>query len=320
MEKRLHLFWPLTLIGAGVLWILIEMGRLPVENLWALTYLWPLLLVGAGVGLILRPYWRYAPALISAVVVVALFAGVIFAAQLGWNRVPDFTTGGAFFLGGSTERGSGHVITESRAVQGFSAIHISYPANFTIRQGSTESLSIEADDNVAASIRTQVTGDVLEIDYLRDHRVFVTPTRPVNISITVKDLKEISFDSAGSVAIQGLKTDALTTQLSGAGSITFDNLAVKSLITNLSGVGSVHASGTADTVDARVDGLGSLDAQNLRSQRATIMLDGMGNATVWAESDLTANISGVGSVNYYGAAQVTKNVSGLGNIHYMGAR
>ncbi len=319
MDRKLNPFWPLTLIGAGIIWILIEMGRLPVENLWALTYLWPLLLIGAGVGLILRPYWRYAPALMSAVVVAALFAGVLFAAQLGWNRLPDFTQG-VFFFSGSMQRGSGHIVTENRPVRGFTAVHLNYPANFTIRQGPSESLSIEADDNVAASIRTQVTGDVLEIDNLRDHNVYITPTRPVNITITVKDLKEINFDSAGSVTVQSLKTDTLTTLLDGAGSITFNNLTVKSLVANLSGVGSVHASGTADTMDARVDGLGSLDAANLHSQRATIMLDGMGNATVWVDSDLTANVSGVGSVNYFGSAQVTKNVSGLGNIHYSGAK
>ncbi len=319
MDRRLNVFWPLTLIGAGVIWILIEMGRLPAANLWALSYLWPVLLIGAGVGLILRPYWRYAPALMSVLIVAVLFLGVLFAAQLGWNRVPDFT-GGAFFFNGSTQRGSGHFITENRSVHGFTAIRIDYPANFTIRQGASEALSIDADDNVVASIRTQVTGDVLEIDNVRDHNVFITPTRPVNITITVKDLKEINFDSAGTVTVQGLNTDSLTMLLNGAGNITLNNLVVKSLVANLSGVGSLQASGTADSVDARVDGLGSFNAQGLHAQRATIVLDGMGSANVWVQSDLTATVNGVGSVNYYGSPQVTKSVNGVGNIHSMGAK
>ncbi len=320
MERRLNLFWPLTLIAAGVLWILIELGQLPVANLWALAYLWPLLLIAAGIGLILRSYWRYAGALMSAFVVAVLFLAVIFAGQLGWNHFPDYTLNGGSLFSGATQRGSGHIITESRPVRGFTAIHVSYPANITIQQGTTEGLTIEADDNVVASLRTQVTGDTLEIDNLRDHTIFVTPTRPVKITITVKDLKELRFDSAGTVTVEGLKTDSLTTLLDGAGTITFNNLTVKTFVANLSGVGSVQASGTADSLDARVDGLGSLNAQGLRSQRATVALDGMGSANIWVDQDLTASISGVGSVNYYGSPQVSKTVSGLGNINSMGTK
>ena len=319
MERRLQLFWPLTLIGAGVIWILIEMGKLPAANLWALTYLWPVLLIGAGVGLILRPYWRYAPAVMSGLGVIALFLGVIFAGQLGWNRFPDYTYSAGTFFNVSTERGSGHIVTENRPVQGFTAVHLDYPANFTIQQGASESLSVEGDDNVVSTVRTQVNGDVLEIDSQR-HNISINPTRPVKITITVKDLKEIHFTTAGTVMVQGLKTDSLTTLLDGAGTITFNNLIVKSLVANLSGVGSVKANGTADSMDVRVDGLGSLDANDLRAQRATVMLDGMGSANIWVDSDLTATVNGVGSVNYYGTPQVTRTINGVGSVHSMGAK
>src|SRR5512146_1278658 len=140
MERRPHLFWPLALIAAGILWILIQLGRIPVSNLWALTYLWPLLLVGAGVSLILRPYWRFAGAVISAVVIAILFLAVVFAGQIGWNRVPLIGADGGSFFFGATERGSGHVITETRNVTGFTAVRLAYPASVVIRQGTSESL------------------------------------------------------------------------------------------------------------------------------------------------------------------------------------
>lgn len=320
MERRLHLTWPLTLIGAGIIWILIEMGRLPVSNLWVIAYLWPLFLIAAGLGLILRPYWRYAGAVLSALTVVGIFLAILFAGQLGWNRFPDYTVNGVSMFAGANERGSGHIVTENRQVHGFTALHIDYPANYTIKQGSTEGLTIEADDNVVAVMRTQVTGGVLEIDSLRDHRVYINPTQPVKVTITVKDLKELSFASAGTVTINGLKTDSLTTLLDGAGTITLNNLNAKELVANLSGVGSLKASGTADTLDARVDGVGGLDAKDLHSNTATVSLSGMGSANVWADSSLTADVSGVGSVNYYGNPQVTKTVSGVGSVHSMGAK
>jgi hypothetical protein len=283
-------------------------------------YLWPLFLIAAGLGLILRPYWRYAGTVLSSLTVVGVFLAILFAGQLGWNHFPDYTINGISFFGGATERGSGHIITENRPVQGFTSIHIDYPAAFTIKQGAAEGLTIEADDNVVKAMRTQVTGNVLEIDSVRDHKVYINPTQPVKVTITVKDLKQLSFNSAGTVTVQGLKTDSLTTLLDGAGTITFDNLVAKMLVANLSGVGSVKANGAADTLDARVDGVGSLDAKELHSKTATIALSGMGSANVWVDSNLTANVSGIGSVNYYGNPQVSKTVSGVGNIHSMGTK
>ena len=56
MRNR-SLFWPFFLIAAGIVWLLIEMHTLPLENLWALMYIWPFLLMAAGVSLILRARW-----------------------------------------------------------------------------------------------------------------------------------------------------------------------------------------------------------------------------------------------------------------------
>lgn len=320
MERRLHLFWPLTFIGAGVLWILIQSGRVAVSNLWALTYVWPVILIGAGLGLLLRPYWQYAKPMISLLVVGALFLSVLFASQLGWNQPPGFALSGPIFLGGSGVRGSGHIVSEDRPVNGFSSIEISYPASTVIQQGTSESLSIEADDNVLPTIRTAVVAGVLEIDGVRDHQAYVIPTKPVKITITVKDLNKLSFSSAGETVIDGLHTEKLLTDLSGAGSMRMDNVELGSLDAELSGVGSLEASGAAKDLTVNVSGLGSFQGKQLHSQTASVQLDGMGSAEVWADSQLTARVSGVGSVNYYGNAQVTKSVSGLGSVQYMGAK
>ncbi len=320
MERRPTLFWPLTLIAAGVIWILIELGRIPVSNLWALAILWPFLLIAAGLGLIARPYWRYAGLLISVLVVLGLFLAVLFAGQFGWNHVPDRAFDSGVFFVSPSARGSGNVISQSRTLQDFAAIHVAYPAHVLIRQGSAEALTIEAEDNVVASIQTRVVNLVLEIDNVRDHNVVVVPTRPVNITITVKDLSELDFDSAGDITVQTLQADHLRAVLNGAGGMKFEGLSLKSLEANLSGVGSLEASGKVDTLDVRVDGMGSFEGAQLQSQNATVNLDGVGSANVWADGKLAANVNGLGSINYYGNAQVSKTVNGLGNVHYMGTK
>ncbi len=320
MERRLHLFWPLVLIAAGILWILINMHVIPGTNLWALTYLWPFLLVGAGLGLILRPYWRYASALMSVIVVAVLFLGVVFAPRLGWDRVPLESSSSGWFFAGPAQRGSGHVITQTRNVQDFTAITLNYPASVLIRQGAAESLRIEAEDNVAAALRTQVVDNVLQIDTLHDHLDFVAPTRPVKITITVKDLSELDFNSAGDITVEGLHTAALHTTLDGAGSIRLQDVQLETLDARLHGLGSLEASGTAQTLDVRVDGMGSFNGDKLRSQTATVSLNGLGSAQVWADGHLTAYVNGLGSVNYSGKADVEQAVNGLGSVNFTGSK
>jgi len=320
MERRLHLFWPLVLIASGAIWILINTRVIPASNLWALTYLWPFLLIAAGLGLILRPYWRYAGATMSLVVVGGLFLGVLFAAQLGWNRVPVEGPSGAWFFVPPNARGSGHVITQTRDVRDFTSIHVDYPAMVLIRQGTAESLTIEAEDNVVAAIRTQVVNHVLEIDSVRDHTVYLAATRPVNITITVKDLSDLDFNSAGDITVQGLHTTALRVTLDGAGSIRLEDVQLGSFDGRLQGVGSLQANGTAENLDIRVDGMGSFNGGELRSQSATVSLNGLGSADVWADRKLTADVNGLGSVNYSGNAQVTKSVNGLGTVNFTGSK
>ena len=58
--RHRSLFWPLTLIAAGVVWLLISLHVIPSENLWALTHIWPYVLIALGVGLLLGAQWRIA--------------------------------------------------------------------------------------------------------------------------------------------------------------------------------------------------------------------------------------------------------------------
>ncbi len=320
MERRLHLFWPLVLIAAGVLWILINMGRLPASNLWALAYLWPFLLIAAGLGLILRPYWSYAGAFLSLLSVAALFLGVLAAPSLGWNHAPLEGLDGGWIIGGSSVRGSGKVITQTREVKDFTAVHVDYPASILIRQGNAETFTIEAEDNVVAAIRTQVTNHVLEIDSVPGPRVYIAPTRPVKITITVKDLGDLDFNSAGDITIQGLQTQDLQVRLDGAGSIKLTDTKLGSLVASLQGVGSMQANGTVQDLTVNVDGMGSFNGPQLRSQVATVNLNGLGSADIWADDQLTASVNGMGSVNYSGGAQVTKSVNGLGSVNYKGSK
>src|SRR5512147_2453877 len=108
MERRRSLFWPLFLIAAGVIWLLVKSGTIPSANLWALAYVWPFVLIAAGVGIILRAFWRYAWVLMELVIIGGVVLAIFYAPQLGWANPSMFSL---FSIdepfSGPIERGSG---------------------------------------------------------------------------------------------------------------------------------------------------------------------------------------------------------------------
>jgi len=302
-----------------VIWLLVKSGTVPSANLWALTHIWPFLLIAAGLGIILRPYWKYTSIVLDVLIIGGALLAILYAPQLGWanpSMISMFNTSEPFF--GPGERGSGNVVTETRDVQDFRAIEVDYPAQVFIKQGATESLELEAEDNLLPGLKTQVKDGVLEIFYKSENGKHVNPTKTVRITIVVKDLSEAQLTSAGELTIEKLKTNSLDVSLSGAGNLKLADIVVKALSVSLSGAGSMTASGTADDLDMNISGFGDFKGKDLHTKKANVDISGAGSATVWVDDDLSAEISGAGSISYYGSASVTRQISGVGGVNHLG--
>ena len=314
-------FWPLVLIGAGVVWLLVELGRIPSANLWALAKLVPYLLLVLGVGLILRARWPTVYLVLSALIVAGMLLAVLFAPQLGWNAPPSWGWSWNNISAGGSVPGSGVIAAESRPLPDFDSVTVNYPAEVVIEQGQTPSATIRADNNLLAQIGTRVAGGVLTLDNTEPNwSKRVNPSQPIQITLTAKDLQDIQFPSAGSLRVDNFKTKGLRISVSGAGDITLIGLNASSLNLDMSGAGSVHASGQTSALTADISGLGSFEGKDLAAQTAQVGISGTGSATVWVLDQLNAHISGLGSVNYYGSPQVLRDVSGLGSVNGLGSR
>jgi hypothetical protein len=319
MEQKRSLFGPLLLVAVGVIWLLVKSGTVPSANLWALTHIWPFLIIAAGLGLILRSYWKYTSVVLDVLIIGGAVLAILYAPQLGWanpSMISMFNNGEPFF--GPGEPGSGKVLTETREVSNFRALEVDYPAQVFITQGAKESLELEAEDNLLPGLKTQVKDGVLEIFYKSENGKHVNPTKPVRITIVVKDLSEAQLTSAGELSIEKLKTNSLDVSLSGAGNLNLDDILVKALSVSLSGAGSMTASGTADDLDMSISGFGDFKGKDLHTKKANVDISGAGSATVWVDDDLSADISGAGSISYYGSASVTRQISGVGGVNHLG--
>ena len=317
--KARTLFWPFILIAAGVIWVLVNVGVIAQGNLWALTYYWPFLLIALGLGLILRTRWPWAGALLSGLVVIGAVLVVVFAPQLGWNNANFWAFGDTSINFNGGVAGSRNVISQTRPLEDFTMINVNYPVNVNIQQGPSDSVTIQAEDNLMPQLSTNISGGTLVLENSEHNwNKRVNPTRTVQVSLTVKNLSAVNFSSAENGTISGLQSDSLSISVSGAGSVTLTGIKVKSLDMQLSGAGSLKADGTADQTSIHISGLGSFDGANLAAQSANASISGLGNASLWTKNALVANISGTGSISYYGSPTVQQSVSGLGSVRKLG--
>ncbi|HBG74038.1 MAG: hypothetical protein A2X25_08430 [Chloroflexi bacterium GWB2_49_20] len=321
--KERSLFWPFVMIATGFVWLMVNLGKIPTENLWALTQVWPYLLMALGVGLIVRSFWRHAGMLFSGLIVLAAVLAILYAPQFGWNVPQDWNAGriniGRDFTGAIP--GSGVVVSEKREVSAFTSLDVRYRADVTIKQGETDSVAVETDDNLMPQLRTRVSNGTLIIENsITAWNQRVNPSDKIVITITVKDLREVDFPSAGEIWIEGIQSDHLKLSVSGTGNVSLIEVGLGKCEINLSGVGSTHASGSVDLLDVDISGAGSFNGSDLKAKSASANISGVGSAKLWVVNDLTANISGVGSVNYYGSPNVQKNVSGLGKVSGLGEK
>jgi hypothetical protein len=148
-----------------------------------------------------------------------------------------------------------------------------------------------------------------------DWKAMVNPSKPVKISITVKELNELILSApVGDMEVNGLQADSLRLVLSGGAQIKLNDIQVDLLDSVLSGAGNIQANGTAEEIKLILSGLGNFNAVDLKSNQATIELSGMGNATVQVEKELIATISGAGSIEYLGNPHIEQNVTGAGSV------
>ncbi len=215
--------------------------------------------------------------------------------------------------------GSGKLVTENRQVSGFTSVTFAGLGELNIIQGTTEGLTIEAEDNIMPRIKTTVSDGNLTIGFESNNwQDMVRPTRTVKFELKVRSLSQLDLQGLGSVTMNSLQADAVTVKVGGAGNIKISKINSGDLIVTMTGAGNVDLAGKATTQTVNLNGLGNFSGGDLDSQRTTVNLTGAGNADVWARNELTVKISGAGSVSYYGSPKITKDITGLGVLNSKG--
>jgi hypothetical protein len=217
------------------------------------------------------------------------------------------------------------MLTEKREVSDFNQISLRGYGELFITQGEQESLTVQADEDVLSTIKTDVVNGELRIDIITDWVEKISSffskgiySQRISFDLTVKELTNLDIIGAARVKIKGLQSEEFAVKLGGAADITIDSLKTVRLKAELPGAGMLKIAGKTTDQSVTVSGAGTYEAPHLESQSATIQLTGLGKATVWAVEELEATLIGLGSIEYYGDPIVTKSVQGLGSVTGMG--
>jgi Putative auto-transporter adhesin, head GIN domain len=191
---------------------------------------------------------------------------------------------------GPSVQGSGHVITESREVSDFDEVVVMGSGDVVIDVNGTESLEIEAEDNILPLLTSDVVDGRLELGSSGSY----STSRGVRYTITAAMLSGVTVSGSGDVTATGIDGDPIAVRIEGSGNVT--------LVGTTAGL----------TVD--IEGSGNVEAFDLEATTATVRVDGSGNADVTVVEELAVTINGSGNVVYDGSPTVDESINGSGDV------
>ena len=188
------------------------------------------------------------------------------------------------------ERGSGTMAIETRDVSGFSEIDLSGSGMVLVSVTGTESLTVEAEDNILSLLTTEVKDGRLILGANQS----ILPTRDIVYTVTVINLEAVTVSGSGSVAAVDVAANGFEVDISGSGTVTPE--------------------GVSERLDVSISGSGAFEGGALVAATGTVSVSGSGEALVNVTDDLDADVSGSGTVGYIGDPTVSTSISGSGEV------
>ena len=222
-------------------------------------------------------------------------------------------------------------------MSGITGVNLATIGHLIIEVGDTESLRIEAEDNLMEYLETEVRNGRLRIG--TQDRVNPRNTKPVNYYLTVKGLDtivislsgdieapdleaerfSITIASSGNLEMGDLEADTLTVKISSSGDVTMGVLNADTLEVDIGSDGNLDiAGGEVKTQEVTIDSSGKYTAQDLASDEADVRLSSDGSATIWVQDNLKANLSSSDNLRYRGNPTVDATTTSSGDVTQTG--
>ncbi|HUQ97717.1 MAG TPA: head GIN domain-containing protein [Chitinophagaceae bacterium] len=205
-----------------------------------------------------------------------------------------------------TIEGNGHLVTRDVSVQPFTALDASGVYELKLTQGASESVKIEADENLQELFTVRNDGSKLVIEMKNLKNKNLRSKNKMRVYVQFKNLNALDLKLVGNVSSSNnLAFDNLDLMNASVGNVNLDFKATSLHLENKS-VGNVTLSGQAENAVMKNNGVGSLQAGDFEVQTLDIDNSSVGAAEVNASKDLKVKDSFLGRVKNKGAATARK--------------
>ncbi len=183
--------------------------------------------------------------------------------------------------------------TVTRSLSAFDQIAISGGFDqIILKEGSSESVSLEVSGIDADKIITETKGSTLEISMKKGSY----HNYKAKITITFKSIREVR--NSGSSDIESLSTikgEYFEFKSSGSGNFK-GSFEVKKLEIAISGSSDIKLTGSADKQKYAISGSGDIDASSLKGKSADVAISGSGDVDLNVDGPVHTAVSGSGDV------------------------
>lgn len=207
--------------------------------------------------------------------------------------------------------GEGPIVTKNLDLEKFDAVGLQISGDLYLKQGNTQSVRIEGQQNILDNIKTEVTDGYWKIKFDKP----VRKHDKLKVYITLPNLTAARVSGAGDIIGENKFTGLgdLALSISGSGNVKFAAEAA-SIELRISGSGDMEIDGSAATLQLGISGSGDIDAYSLTAKKCNVRISGSGDCKINVTDNLEAKISGSGDIQYKGRPRITSKISGSGGI------
>ena len=215
-----------------------------------------------------------------------------------------------------TIKGNGVMKKETRNASGYTGIQLQGSMNVQIAYGNSNTISVEADENLLPYIETVVENGKLIIR--TKNKTNLKSNQKLTVYASLTKLTAVELSGSGNITGDGAFSNSGRTavRLSGSGNVKLGLDKVNELEVAISGSGNVALKGNhTNNIEASISGSGNIDCSNLSTNDVFAKVSGSGDIKVYANKSIVAKVSGSGNIYYKGSAsKIISKSSGSGKV------
>lgn len=204
--------------------------------------------------------------------------------------------------------------TKTFPLQSFTSVESDIVGSIIYTQSSKVSIQAEGDKELIDNLRVNEKNGVLKVTHVL--KINIKNKKKLTLYISSPTIVSIDSDGVGNWVMKGkVKADNLKIEFDGIGNFEALDLESNKIKVDYEGVGNLSLGGSANFLVIESEGVGSVNAENMRAKNAIIKSSGVGSVKCYASESIDLTNSGVGSITYYGNPTV-KNMknTGVGKI------